>query len=62
MRFGCFLLANTTNKKSLNYRNFNKPFFCNIQSLETWNFETETRKNGSRDREQVSRLHHWWWA
>jgi len=33
--FGCFLPANTTNKKSLNYRNFNKPFLCNIQSLGT---------------------------
>jgi len=36
--FGCFLPANTTNKTSLNYRNFNKPFLCKIQSLETWNF------------------------
>ena len=33
--FGCFLPANTTKKTSLNYRNFNKPFLCNIQSLET---------------------------
>ena len=24
--------------------------------------ETETPKNGSRDRDQVSRLHHWWYA
>ena len=70
--FGCFLPANTTNKKSLNYRNFNKPFLCNVQSLETWNFwdRDETwnirdrdSQNGyrdeSRDRDQVSRLHHW---
>ena len=31
--------------KSLNYRNFSKPFPCNIQSLETWNL---------RDRDQDS--------
>jgi len=51
--FHCFLPANTTNKKSLNYRNFNKPFLCNIQGFETWNL---------RDRDSqkcVSRLHHW---
>jgi len=34
--FTCFLPANTTNKKSLNYKNFNKPFLCNIQSFQTW--------------------------
>ena len=51
--FGCFLPANATNKKSLNYRNFSQPFLHNIQSLETWNL---------RDRDSqkwVSRLHHW---
>ena len=30
--FSYFLPANATNKKSLNYRNFNRLFFCNIQS------------------------------
>jgi len=37
-----------------------------MQSLETKSlrpipksFETETPKNGSRDRDQLSRLHHW---
>jgi len=38
--FGCFLPANTANKKSLNYRNFTLPVFGNIQGLETcilWN-------------------------
>jgi len=33
--FGCFLPANTSNKKSLNYRSFTKPFLCNIQSSVT---------------------------
>jgi len=48
MCFDCFLPANTTNKKSLNHKNFNKPSLCTIISRpET--FETETRKNGSRD-------------
>jgi len=51
--FGCFLPANTTNKMSLIYINFNKPFLCNIQSLETWNL-------WDRDSQKwVSRLHHW---
>jgi len=49
--FGCFLPANTTNKKSLNYRNFNKPFHCNIQSLETWNLrDRDSQKWVSRPR------------
>jgi len=34
-----------------------------LVAFETWTrpetFETETHKNGSRDRDQVSRLHHW---
>ena len=34
-RFGCFLPANTTNKKSLNHRNFTIPFLRYNQSLET---------------------------
>jgi len=46
----------------LNCRNFPKKFPCDIQSLEIVAFETETRKNESRDesrdRDQVSRLHH----
>jgi len=59
--FGCFLPANTTNKKSLNHRNFNKRFLCNIQSLETWNLrDQDSHKWVSR---RVSRfglgLHHW---
>ena len=33
--FGCFLPANTTKKKSLNYIHFTEPFVCNIQNLET---------------------------
>jgi len=36
----------------LNYRNFNKPFLCKIQSLETWNLRDRDLQN------QVSRLHH----
>ena len=60
--FGCFLPANTTNKKSLNYRNFNQPcrwiVFAILevsrpQLFETETrpetFETKTRKNVSRD-------------
>jgi len=35
--FDCFLPANTTNTKSLNYRNFTLPFLRNIQTLETCN-------------------------
>jgi len=33
--FGCFLPANATNKKSLNYGNSYQLFLCSIQSLET---------------------------
>jgi len=64
--FGRSFPANTTNKKLLNYINFTILFLCNSQSIETKleTFETETSKNGSRDesrdRNQVSRLHHWW--
>ena len=62
--FWLFLTCKYSKQKYLNYRNFAKPFICNIRSLETWNlqdrelqpsrprtvtFETETRKNGSRD-------------
>ena len=37
--FGCYLAANITNKKSLNYWNCPLPVLCSIQSLvtETWN-------------------------
>ena len=37
--------------KSLNYRNFNKPFICNIQSLDTWNLW-----DGDRDRDKTRNL------
>ena len=30
-------------QKYLNYRNFDKPFLCNIQSLETWNLRDQDR-------------------
>ena len=55
--FDCFLPANKTNKKSLNFRNFTNYFFA---IFKVWRpvafktetrpetFETETRKNGSR--------------
>ena len=61
--FGCFLPTNRTNKNSLNYRNFDKPFLCNIQSLETWNLrdrdETWNHRDQDRDSQKwVSRLHH----
>jgi len=45
--FRCVLVVSylqIQQKKYLNYRNFNKPFLCNIQSLETWN---------SRDRDET---------
>jgi len=55
------------------YSSFTKPFLCNIQSLETcslrdrdetWNLrDRDSQKwsrNESRERDQVSRLHHWW--
>jgi len=45
----CFLPAYTTNKKSLKYRSFNKPFFAIFKVSRPAAFETETRKNGSRD-------------
>jgi len=49
--FGCILSANTTNKNSLNYRNFNKPFLCNVLSLETWNLrDRDSQKWVSRPR------------
>ena len=68
--FGCFLPANNK-KKILNYRKFTIPFLCNIQNLdtcslwdrdETWNIRDRNLQKWvaeSRDRNQVSRLHHW---
>jgi len=58
--FGCFLPANTTNKKSLNYKGFTKPFSAIYEVSRPVAFETETPKNGSRDRDQVLRLHYCW--
>ena len=45
--FSCFLPANTT--KNLNSRNFDQPFLCNIQSLETWNLRDKTWKLWDQD-------------
>ena len=59
--FGCFLPANTTNKK-VNCRNFTNLFLCNIQSLETCNLRDWDKTWNLRDRvseKWVSRLHHW---
>ena len=42
------------NKKSLNYRNFNKPYLCNIQSLETWNLRDRDETWNFRDRDRDS--------
>jgi len=50
--FGCCLPANTTNKNSVNYRNLNKPFHCNIQSLETWNLRDRDETWNLRDRDR----------
>jgi len=54
--FGCFLPANTTNKKSLNYRNFEKPFLCNIQCLETWNLRDRYRDETWNLRDRDSKM------
>jgi len=58
--FDCSLPANTTNVKSLNYRNFTIPVLRNSQSLET-SLPTKTRPEtfttGTRQK-WVSRLHH----
>jgi len=35
-------------------------FFAIFKISRSETFEAETRKNGSRDRDQVSRLHHWY--
>jgi len=60
--FGCFLSANTTNKKVLNFRNFTNLFLCNIQSLETCNLRDWDETWNPRDQTSqkwVSRLLHW---
>ena len=54
--FGCFLPASTTNKKFLNCRNFNKPFLCNIRSLETWNLRDQDETWNLRDRDEIWNL------
>ena len=60
--FCLFLTWKYNQKKSLNYRNFDKPFICNIRSLETWNLRDRDRDEDwnlqDRDRDLVSRLHH----
>ena len=57
--FGCFLPANATNKKSSSYRNFTKPFLCNIQSLKTCSLRDKTWNLGHWNWQMwVSRLHH----
>ena len=57
--YGCFLAANTTNKKYLNYRNFNQPFLCNIQSLETWNSRDRNEAWNLRDRDSQKWVSRW---
>ena len=57
--FGCFLPVNTTNNKSLKYRNFHKPFLCNIQSLETWNLRDRDETWNLRDRDETWNLRDW---
>ena len=48
--FRCFLRDNTTNKKSLNYRNFTISFLCNIPSLETCSLRDRDDTWNLRDR------------
>jgi len=50
--FGCFLSANTINKKSLNYRILLNHFFAIFKVSRPVAFDS------SRDQFQVSRLHH----
>jgi len=45
--FACFLPANIWTK----YRDFNKPFLCNIRSLETWNLPDRDETWNLRDRD-----------
>ena len=66
--FGCFLPANTTNKNIWITEILINHFFATFKVSRPETFETETRKNGSRDEsrdscrdlDQVSRLHHWY--
>ena len=64
-QFLAFFLPVMVVSYTCRYRSFPKPYRCSIQSLKAiglWlrpeTFETETRKNGFRDQDQVSRLHH----
>jgi len=52
--FCCFLPANKTNEKTLSYRNFNNPFLCSIQSLETWNLRDRDDTWSLRERDRDS--------
>ena len=54
--FGCFLPANTTNKKSSNYRKFAIPFLCNIQSLDTTSLRDRDEIWNVRDRDEIWNL------
>jgi len=58
--FGCFLPANTTNKNRWIIEILINHFFAIFKVSRPENFDTATRKNGSRDRHQVPRLHHWY--
>jgi len=54
--FWLFLTCKCNKQKYLNYRNFNKPFPCNIQSLETWKLRDRDRDGiwNLRDRDRDS--------
>jgi len=54
--FCCFSPASTTKKNSLNYRNFTKPFLCNIQSLETYSLRDQDETWNLRDRDLQKRV------
>ena len=57
--FWLFPTCKYNKQKSLNDRNFNKPFLCNIQSLETWNIRVrDSQKWVSRPRPSLE-THHW---
>ena len=49
--FWLFLTCKYNKHKYLNYRNFYKPFLCNIQSLETWNLRDRDETWNLRDRD-----------
>ena len=49
--FWLFLSCKYNKQKLLNYKNFTKPFLCNIQGLETWNLrDRDSQKCVSRPR------------